>query len=58
MEPVKTADKSNVSVNDDEITAVIAAAIAAIESETGTKYIIKNIRSVTSPWVMSGRFSR
>lgn len=58
VEPVKTADKSNVSVNDDEITAVIAAAIAAIESETGTKYIIKNIRSVTSPWVMSGRFSR
>ncbi|MDO9633669.1 MAG: oxaloacetate decarboxylase subunit alpha [Paludibacter sp.] len=41
-------------VNDDEMVAVISAAIAAMESENGSKFAINSIRQV-SPWVLSGR---
>jgi len=40
--------------DEDEIAAVISAAVATLEAEHGTRYAIKSIRQL-SPWVLSGR---
>ena len=53
---VASASKTSANSNS-EIIAVISAAVAQIENETGSKLIIKNIRQV-SPWVLSSRISR
>ena len=42
--------------NDDEVVAVISAAIASIEAEEGTKYSINRIQRV-SPWVLAARLN-
>lgn len=42
--------------NDDEVVAVISAAIASIEAEEGTKYAINRIQRV-SPWVLAARLN-
>jgi len=52
--PVEATENQAVEVNDDEMVAVISAAIAAIESESGTKLAVNSIRQV-SPWVLSAR---
>ncbi|MBP6230569.1 MAG: oxaloacetate decarboxylase subunit alpha [Paludibacteraceae bacterium] len=43
--------------NEDEIVAVMTAALAGIEGENGTQMIITNVRQV-SPWVLSARLNR
>jgi oxaloacetate decarboxylase (Na+ extruding) subunit alpha len=48
--------KTQVQENDDEVVAVISAAIASIEAEEGTKYAINNIQRV-SPWVLAARLN-
>ena len=53
-EEVPEFEKCDLPVNDDEMVAVISAAIAAMEGESGTKFAISSIRQV-SPWVLSGR---
>lgn len=42
--------------NDDEVVAVISAAIASMEAEHGTRYHINSIKHV-SPWVLSARLN-
>ncbi|MEA4974702.1 MAG: oxaloacetate decarboxylase subunit alpha [Paludibacter sp.] len=59
FEPVKTQESKKEETaskkeNEDEIAAVISAAIATMEAEHGTRYAIKSIRQL-SPWVLSGR---
>lgn len=53
-EEVTVLENADPPVNDDEMVAVISAAIAAMEGESGTKFAINSIRQV-SPWVLSGR---
>jgi oxaloacetate decarboxylase alpha subunit len=59
QEPVKTQEQRaeetpSKKENEDEIAAVISAAVATMEAEHGTRYAIKSIRQL-SPWVLSGR---
>ncbi|TCO03652.1 oxaloacetate decarboxylase subunit alpha [Natronoflexus pectinivorans] len=43
--------------DDDEVVAVISAAVSAIGSQSGTQFAINSIRQV-SPWVLAGRLNR
>lgn len=49
--------KANTSAVDQEVAAVIAAAIAAISEKTGKKLSVKGIKQI-SPWVLAGRVGR
>ncbi|MCA1745834.1 MAG: OadG family protein, partial [Bacteroidales bacterium] len=43
--------------DDDELVAVLSAAIAAEEAGSGVQYAISSIKQV-SPWVLAGRLNR
>jgi oxaloacetate decarboxylase (Na+ extruding) subunit alpha len=51
--PSNTESSVNIN-NDDEIVAVISAAVAAMESEHGKRYAISSIKQA-SPWLLSAR---
>jgi hypothetical protein len=54
-------DKANESKLNDEVLAVIAAAIASIDTRPGYNLVVKSIRRVpaTSPvWSTAGRMER
>lgn len=59
-EPVKSQEPKAETVaeveNDDEVVAVISAAVASMEAEHGTRYHINSIKHV-SPWVLSARLN-
>ena len=57
-ETVKSQEAAtdNTVENDDEIVAVISAAVASMEAENGTRYAINKIKQV-SPWVLSARLN-
>jgi len=59
-EPVKSQEPKADAVaeveNDDEVVAVISAAVASMEAEHGTRYHISSIKHV-SPWVLSARLN-
>ncbi len=59
-EPVKSQESKVEAVaeveNDDEVVAVISAAVASMEAEHGTRYHINSIKHV-SPWVLSARLN-
>ncbi|MDG5800047.1 oxaloacetate decarboxylase subunit alpha [Marinilabiliaceae bacterium ANBcel2] len=60
-EPVSDDKKVNKNIeateDDDEVAAVISAAVASMGQNNGSQYAINSVRKI-SPWVLSGRLIR